>query len=135
MHNILWMLASVFLLYSLEMTYDRKGECCNETLSYIMMNERGAHCMVLTVLVKSNINFFVTLFLFVILFGAWFILQYGFPNYPGGLYGTFFSCGVVVFFSYHLFAHIRSVSKAAYSKVRSAGNRVRTYILGIRRDA
>ena len=70
-----------------------------------------------------------------ILFEAILIIFVGFPNFPGGLYGTFFSCGAAVFFSYHSFAHIRSVSKAAYNKVRSTGNKARAYVLGIRCDA
>jgi hypothetical protein len=61
----------------------------------------------------------------------------GIANIPG----LVFSCCLVVFFLYRFFAsvttswvssfaHIWSASKAAYDKVRSAGNKVRAYILG-----
>lgn len=63
-----------------------------------------------------------------VLIGVW-----GFPDFPEGLYGIFFSCCVTVFFSFRLltsvptswipsFSHIWSASKAAYNRIQSAEN-------------
>lgn len=105
---------------------------------------RYAYCMILTVprhffllgsigLIILAIFVLIEILLFQVL---------GFPDFPGGLCGIFCSCCLMVLFSYRLFAfvptswipffaNIWSASKTAYDRVRSAGNKAWTYVLGI----
>jgi hypothetical protein len=72
-----------------------------------------------------------------VLIGVW-----GFPDFPEGLYGIFASCCFLSCrFSASVptswvpsFAHIWSASKAAYGRVRGAGNNAWVYVLGIGRE-
>jgi hypothetical protein len=75
-----------------------------------------------------------------VLIGVW-----GFPNFPEGLNGIYFSLCIVVLFLSHFFtsvlaswipsfAHIWSASKEAYDRVRSAGKKAWGYVSGIRRE-
>ena len=74
-----------------------------------------------------------------VLIGVW-----GFPDYPEGINGFFFSCCVVLLFLSYSFTfviasrapyltHIWSASKVTYGKVRSAGNKAWAFVLGLGR--
>lgn len=71
------------------------------------------------------------------------IMVWAVPDFPEGPYGIFFSFFIVVIFSCPLFtfvptswvpsfAHMWSTSKAAYDRVRNAGNKAWVYVLGNR---
>ena len=74
---------------------------------------------------KRLIQAALFVFVDVVLIRVW-----GFPDFPGGLYGISFSCGLVVFFLCSFFASvptfwipsIADIRKAVHAKVRSPGN-------------
>ena len=104
-----------------------------------------ANCVTLTGYISLLRSTDLMMAAFLILAEAVLIGVWGFPDLPEGLYGIFFSCCVVVFFSYRFlasvpvswvpsFARIWSASKATYDRVRSAGNKALVYVLGIGRE-
>src|SRR6266852_6318750 len=128
MHNILWLYPFTFLPFSIPVLDARGGECRNGTSLCITMN---AHCMILTDFLTS---FDLIVAAFLVVSEAIIIKTSGFSDFPGGLYGIFFSSCLMVFFSYRFFASVPfswipsfadtwSASKAAYDRVRRAGNK------------
>jgi hypothetical protein len=88
------------------------------------------------ILTEGWIFFDVIASAFLIFAEAWFIK---FRDLPAGPYGIFFSCCLMVLFSYRFFAslwilpyaRIWNASKAAFDRLRSAGNKAWVYVLGI----